>query len=242
MRNYFDADIKRIHSKRGHLILVVVIYVLMAIVAGFQSGNPDSYMSMADIIAGSLPIFLGIVIFFAVFQDDVKAGTVQVALGKGLSRKQVVWAKVLEGLALTIIYYLIAALILSLVPAVLPISLTSANVLDIWTTTLQSIFDTILFFNIGMIIVVATFKTNLAEITYILFAFSIIPGALNFLLGICTSKFGMPNMLPLLYDNMTGAFFKAPLTHMGSGLGIIIYIVISLWLAIYFFKKKELEF
>ena len=147
--------------------------------------------SMADIIAGSLPIFLGIVIFFAVFQDDVKAGTVQVALGKGLSRKQVVWAKVLEGLALTIIYYLIAALILSLVPAVLPISLTSANVLDIWTTTLQSIFDTILFFNIGMIIVVATFKTNLAEITYILFAFSIIPGALNVILGIAYSKFGM---------------------------------------------------
>lgn len=242
MKNYFDADIKRIHSKRSYLIVLAVVYVLMAFIAGLQCGNPDSYLSMADIIAGSMPIFLGTIVFFAVFQDDAKTGTMQVAIGRGLTRKQVIWAKVLEGLVLTVVYYLVAALILSLVPLVLPISLTAANVFDIWSTTVQSILDTFLFFNIGMIIFVACFKVNFAEITYILFAFSIIPGALNVILGVCYSKFGMPNLLPLLYDNMTGAFIKEPLAHLGSGLGIIIYIVVSLWLTIRIFRKKELEF
>lgn len=242
MKNYFNADMHRIRRNHGHVVWLLVILIALAAIAAFRAGDEEKYMDFIATASGGMPIYLGIIIFFAVFADDTKAGTMQVAIGRGLTRAQVVWAKVMEGVYLTVIYYALAGVILAVIPMVMHLQMASADYLTIVTSILGSVFNTMLYFNIGMIFIVATLKSNYAEIIFILFVFDIIPGAINLLLGLCYTNLGWPNLLPYLYSSMVGSFLDNPMANLGNALGMIIYLAVSLFLTIRIFKKKELEF
>jgi ABC-2 type transport system permease protein len=242
MKNYFKADLKRIHRKGIHYVLLITFYVILSIVAYVKASSTSSYSSFSELATGALSMFLGILLFFEVFQDDTKTRTMQIAIGRGLTRAEVLFTKELEGLFLTIVYYSIAGVLLSIIPAVMHLSLQDAGVNSFWISVVSSELNTILYFNIGLIIVVATLKSNFAEIVFILFTFDIIPAGINLALGLCNAKLGMPDLLPYVYHNMTDTFVENPLQNWGSCLGIIFYLILSLWIAIRIFNKKELEF
>jgi len=242
MINYIKADLYRIRSKRGHNILLLLTYILLIVITIFKSNNETSYIELSSMLPTILMIFFGINVFFSVFSEDSKAGTMQIAIGKGLTRKTVIITKALEGLYLTTIYYVIAGLLITIVPLVMHLSLSSSMLSAVWICIIESILDTVLYFNSGMIILLATFKSNLAEITFILFALTIIPDVINIGLGLCTSNLGMPNLVPYVYSNIVSDFLANPIKNIFDVIGIVVYLVISIVLSIEIFKKKELEF
>lgn len=64
--------------------------------------NTVTYLIMARAFAGMLPMFFGLLVFIAVFSMDFKAKTMQVAIGTGLSRAEVVLAKTVEVFVITV--------------------------------------------------------------------------------------------------------------------------------------------
>ncbi len=242
MRNYIKADFKRIFAKRIHCILIVLIYLAIAALAVLKASNEETYMGTASMIAGTLPIYFGTIVFFAVFSDDAKARTMQVAIGRGLTRKKVIYAKIIEGLLLASFYYVLSGVLLNVIPAVMHVSISSAYAASIWTDILTSIFDTMFFFLIGLMIIAGTLKTNFAEIFFILCVVDVIPGVINFGLAFAETSLGMPSVLPYLYESCVNAMIKDPLANLGSILGVVIYLWLTTFLAVRFFQKKELEF
>ena len=242
MNNYFKADLKRIRANHGHGLCLAVIYLVIAVVAVFKCSDAAGYVGFAQMAASSLPAYLGIIVFFAVFSADTKTRTMQVAIGRGMTRVQVVLAKVLEGLYLTVVYFVLTGLILTVVPLVLQAGVTSADMIKLWSTVAESILSVMLFFNLGMILIIATLKSNLAEIFYVLCGFEIIPGAVLMGLGFLHVQMGLPDLTVYLYTSLLSSFVEQPLTNIISGLGVVVWLLATLFIAITIFRKKELEF
>ena len=242
MNNYLKADLARIRSKQSHIICLLVIYLILAAITFFKSSNEASWIEFADLAAGSLPVYLGTIVFFAVFSDDIKTRTMQVAIGRGLTRSKVIIAKILEGLILTVVYFALAGVLMQAVGMLAHVSLSSASTAKLWSAIIESIFQMMFYFNLGMILVAATLKSNLAEIFYILCAFDIIPGAVNILFAFCYEKLGWPNLLPYLYSGLISDFMGHPLEKLLSLVGALVYLIVTVWLTMQIFSKKELEF
>jgi ABC-type transport system involved in multi-copper enzyme maturation permease subunit len=244
MQRYVHADLKRIRRKKSHFIVLLCIYLVIALIAVFNcsTGNLKEFQSMADIIAGTLTIYFGIVVFFAVFSADTRTRTMQIAIGSGLSRSQVVWSKELEGLILAVVYDAIAALILCLVPVIFHAGLPASFFSAIAVSTIQSILETMVFYNISMIVIFATLHANYAEILYIMFSFEIITGIFTVLFGYLNTQFGFPDLSGILFSSLSASFFADPLNNLLNIVGIAVYLILPIYLSQLVFRKKELEF
>lgn len=242
MRNYFKADIHRIHHKTSYKIWLIIIYLFIILLGIFKCSDESSYADITSFITSFLPIILGIITFFGVFSDDSKAKTIQVAIGRGITRNKVIVTKVLESAFLITIYYAIVGLILTIIPQLLHTNISSVVMNQIWLDTIESILNTILYFNIGLMVLVMTMKSNLAEITYILFAFDIIPGMINIGLVTCNTKLNFPNLIPYVYQSMVGDLLKNGITSWPCIIGIALYLIIIMVLSTKLFNQKELEF
>jgi ABC-type transport system involved in multi-copper enzyme maturation permease subunit len=243
MGRYIRADLKRIHAKKSHVVCLLFIYLIIAAIVSYncmQGGQ--GYASAANMIAGTLAIYLGTLVFFAVFSADTHTKTMQIAIGSGLSRTQVVLAKVMEGLILTVLYDLIAGLILCLLPAVFHVSMSGAAVSAVITSVIGSILDSLLFFNLSMIVIFATLRANGGEILYILFAFQIITGLITGALGYLNVQFGFPDLTGLLFSSLSSSFFSNPAGNVFCLIGMAVYLIVPIYIAKAVFAKKELEF
>ena len=190
-------------------------------------------------VAGSLCILLGIIIFISVFAADMRTRTMQAAIGSGVSRREVIYAKDTEGMILILVYYGIAGLILTLAPMLFHLQIA---IDAIWMTTLKSMLETMVYFDISMILICATLRTNYAEILYILFAFQIVDGLLSLGLGYLALNFSFPDLTGFLFSSLAASFFKDPALNILSLAGIVLYLIIPVEIAQSVFKKKELEF
>jgi ABC-type transport system involved in multi-copper enzyme maturation permease subunit len=241
MNQYIHADMKRIHSYPLHWFWLIAVYAIIGGIAFYQGshGTAESYLETANMVAGSLCILLGIIIFISVFAADMRTRTMQAAIGSGVSRREVIYAKDTEGMILILVYYGIAGLILTLAPMLFHLQIA---IDAIWMTTLKSMLETMVYFDISMILICATLRTNYAEILYILFAFQIVDGLLSLGLGYLASNFSFPDLTGFLFSSLAASFFKDPALNILSLAGIVLYLIIPVEIAQSVFKKKELEF
>ena len=102
MKQYFLADYRRAMTCRPHLVeivLMAVAVILMAVWGRFTvdgNWNAVSYLSAISFPLSFMAMFLGLFDILAVFSEDFKAKTMQVAIGRGVSRTQVVLTKLLD--------------------------------------------------------------------------------------------------------------------------------------------------
>lgn len=122
MRNYIFADIRRIAWKQSFLA-VLGAYMGLFLLMMFLYFNPtftaEAYTAKTKTFLSFFPLFLGVLVFLAVYYDDFKSKSMQVAIGYGISRYRVVLAKFVE----SILLLLTAGLAMGLVIFVLPVLL-----------------------------------------------------------------------------------------------------------------------
>ena len=109
MRNLIRGDLRRILRKPGFYILIVL--ELFLILSGKKAGtaaeqieNAKMYMNVVGLLAISIPVFLG------VYADEMKSSTMISVIGRGLSRKKLILAKLIDAAILILAYYGIAFL------------------------------------------------------------------------------------------------------------------------------------
>lgn len=110
MRRLIRGDIRRILSKLSFYILPVLFYLLMYIDPSSYDRKYDFDISYASISMTYKYVFafiVGIPIFIGVYADELKAGAMQTCIGRGLSRKKILFSKFIDTVILTVAFYII---------------------------------------------------------------------------------------------------------------------------------------
>lgn len=106
MRNYLSADLFRLFR---YLPLWIALGIALAIYMGASfmiSGaafSPDRFAGVLGVYSVILPLIAGLGVVGFVFNHDIHAGALKVAIGRGVSRDRVVAVKLIELVVLTIL-------------------------------------------------------------------------------------------------------------------------------------------
>lgn len=254
MRNVILTDIRRAQSKKS-LIICMIIMIGITIIAtvGLRvlpmfSNNPaQSYISLLSSLSSFFgPLLIGIPIFSAIYTDDFKSRSMQVAIGRGVSRPKMMLARFLETLVLVVewhVIYTVVALICGLIAGA-----SGSQMLDcigpIWGVSIKMM----VFLSLSLLFVYGTQNPTTGLVFYIIFVANVLDIIFTFI-----------DMIPFLQDNniqlseyfpasacsnFLNAIVEGDGLHIFTwGLGVFVgYIVLPLIISIQIFKKKELEF
>ena len=250
MRNCIMADIRRVQKKRSFLICLAIeaaLLVLAGLLAyavplpismtGSEKGGTAPSMEIYIMIAFFFyPLFVGIPIFSAIYSDDFKSRSMQTAIGFGITRRKLIWARFFE------------VLILALETAVLFTAIVYA--VDLWTgisfgdatdMILKQVwikdFEIIGFLSISLIIVYGTQKPGSGMVLYILLLMGVFSALIT---HIKISEYVPSGVVSTMQKAIFG---DDPGKAVIAGLCFtVFYILLPVILSIRIFEKKELDF
>ena len=127
MKRLVLTDLRRAQKKKAFIICMSVVVLLMIAVLIFAivkpadsmavaeahetSGKATAFLNNISIAFGMISLIIGIPIFSTVFSDDFKSRTMQTAIGRGISRRRLILARLYEVIALIIESHMIFTVI-----------------------------------------------------------------------------------------------------------------------------------
>lgn len=249
MRNYWKADAFRIVRSRSFWLMSlcsVVIYaagVFMISGASYDVGDHSMIVVMAQMFASVLG---GVAIYNAVYNQDIKAGAMHVAIGRGTSRVRIVVAKCLETIVLSILAGIALYIIFRFLPFAFAIPGSSALNSVYLTASLQCALLVIMYSALSSMVSFARQESVTATVVFVLIA----TGLVDQLVGLLLSARVVVNIVGDLSGYLPMALANSLGTQLAGGESVSLaavvvyigYIAISLAVSSLIFKKKELEF
>ncbi len=116
MRRLIQADLKRVLKKKSVVIIFIIVLFNMAARIMYQADTEQNFFAPVNLNLSSFTILhlaLGVVMFNSIYADDFKAMSFATVIGRGISRRKVVIAKLLDIAIITFIIYGIMALALT---------------------------------------------------------------------------------------------------------------------------------
>lgn len=238
MINWIKADIYRLLHKKN-LYIMMIIGLLLYFAAVCLVDDLEYFTQIATFIFSVNTFLIGIPIFLNVYSDSFKAKVMQITIGLGVPRWQVVLAKISIASIFCLIINLFFALVFIITTAIIyPAGL---DVVAILMTALIDAFKIIVYLALSMIIVYLSQKPIHGMIIYIMAISNIFYGLLNLVLNIPYVVDIIGNRSDLL---LTNAFSLVEFNY-GDLFGwsiILVYLVVALGLSITLFKNVELDF
>ena len=245
MNQYIKADFLRISHKKTHILSVIILALILPVVLSFCMVHYIKFSGEETLmlISSFSQIFIGVSIFSAVFADDFRSKTLQVAIGRGLSRGQVILAKEWELLLLTLLYSVILVMGVAVTAGVLgsPIPVTT----NLAGNYFSNVLSCMGFYNLAMIPVYITQKSNLGEIAYVFLSVGIINSILTALLTFDVLPKFVTSLSKYLFTNCVSDFkhgLEAGHMLIQPLAGCLIWIIGALIITQIIFRKKELDF
>ena len=248
MKNSIFADIRRVRKKKSFILMLIIQCVL--IICGFviyrlvsPDGNlSEQYKMMTGAMMGMANLLLGLPIFLAVFSDDFRSHAMQTAIGYGLSRNKLIYARFFETLALLIEVTLVMDIVA--IGTGLIYGVPFDTVWYVISNNWIDLLPTLGYLSICMIPAYGMQSATFAMVLYILFIVDI-PGAM--LNAVTAFVPGMRNthLDWIIPEHLIMEVGKSGNYSWGWIVWILIplvYIVLPVWLATLVFRKKELEF
>lgn len=247
MFNYLIADLRRIALRIPHALALIGIYAILVImlIFGFNSEgwNSVSLVTMTIQYINFLTILLGLVELNAVFSDDFKTKTIQVAIGIGISRWRVILTKFLE-LAILVFVDIVVVLFIAIVcGGFMNAFPTYSQIVEIWSQLFSVWLGILGYMSLTMIIIFLMQGTGIATILYL----ALSSGIFNMVIGLLSSfeifeslhlqKYTLTSLLGMFGSQLTLGSF-----NFSMFIGIIFYIAIGYGMAVAIFRKRELDF
>ena len=254
MRNVILTDIRRAQSKKS-LIVCTIIMTAISILASigvrsltfFFDSPAEAYETIIPGLSSFFsPLLIGIPIFSAIYTDDFKSRSMQIAIGRGVSRTKMMLARFLETLILVVEWHIIFSII-ALICGLIDGGSTSqmlSCIGSIWETSIKMI----VYLSLSLLFVYGTLNPTAGLVFYIIFVVNVLDTIFAFIdmipflseHGIEISKFFPANAC----SNLTVAISQGNGLHIFTwGLGVVLgYIILPLVISIIIFNKKELEF
>ena len=247
MLNYIRADLYRIRLSIPRAI--VLILTLLCVIAGliWQENsvvwNSVNFVATTSTILMIVALILGFFEIVFVYTKDFKAKTMQTAIGRGLSRSQVVLTKFLECdllILADLIFIFVACLIFS---AVTGITLLSEQINTLFLCVAGQWLSTAICIHITSIFLFYLQNAGAFSILYLLVILD--PPAVILSLTRNIPLLASLHLESITYTNVVNTFIsQLTLRHCNIPMlfGTIFYLVLSYFIACILFKKRELEF
>lgn len=244
MSRYIAADMSRILRKISHWVMVAIVLYFVA--DSSTVSTMETGFDMASMLQSMFKYMCVPCGFFAilyVFLEDFKGKTAQIAIGVGISRVQVVFAKWIETVILSAIDTFIWLFGAILASTFTNGAFTMNTIPKILLTGLMSVIATSVYIAFVMIIMIPTRGTTFALLVFIFMSTGLIAKGMGYLvLFKPIQKLHIISVLPTNLISVCrsrmilGSF--APL----HWLGLIIEIALFLGITILIYRKQELEF
>lgn len=249
MNNYIGADLRRIFRKQSFLWAFGAFAGCFAILV-FIYFNPnftaEMYVSKMTSFMSFFPLVVGLLTFLSVYADDFKCRSMQVAIGYGMPRGRILFAKLLESAVLLLATSALMAIFLAAAPLLLGLAPTSQQMASIILTACAEFLRAL---GYGAISAVAVFLTQNATggtILYVLLSSKTVYIIATMLLGQDFLRDTVGDLTKYLYTAMLYTC-KADLVRGGQPyicliFALLLYVVLPTVISIVGFHKKELEF
>ena len=250
MLNYIRADVKRILRSSSHLFLMILVFAVYFSVLYFPNRNmqvtPVSLVVSACGVLEWVMLFIGLFEMIAIFSEDFKVKTMQIAIGLGVTRTQVVLCKLFEVLALLVLDCLMVIAITMLSGAALGFTIPLKVLMDVVRVLLvHGLLGCAVFTSLTMIVLFVTHSMILSIFTYCFVGIDIVGILLSLL-----PMFGFEWIENLNLNRLTLSYLAGIVNtrlalgtvDIGGLVGLLIYMGIGLFATCKLFQKRELEF
>ena len=243
MRNLIRADISRVLKRP--LVYVALITSLLAYLFSFEMTIANEFVNSASYLSGikkamdnsGLIFIITIAVFIAVFSNELKAKSMQVVIGHGLTRGKLIAAKFLDGIIIVCLYFIVftAVGLLALYSSGNAASDQAQMVLRYTWMCAYRIGGYVIF---SAAIMFLTSSTSLGVIAAV--AFSLLVDSIMSLIDELTEV----RFFDYTFDGLINEALLRVDAHL-FGWQVIpafLYIAFALALTIFFFNRKEFEF
>lgn len=245
MINYIKADLLRIFKRiPRYIVLVAGLGVLTAIMLSLA--KEKSVYEIVDIATKAMPYIcalFGIIEFSFVYTDDIKAKTMQIAIGRGIGRGQVILAKWIEHTLMCLLDCILVVAVIIICSNIRGAMFSGEPAADVFILMLFGMVKVIGAAGITMIVVFATLNPVLSVIVYICSVFGILGLIFSLIVTIGPlenaglEKFVFTNLIETAKTRMI-----VGTVSVGHLLGILAYLAVFYIIALTVFEKQELEF
>lgn len=246
MKNYLNADFHRILTKRFRIILMSILTIANILYIIQHIASDKNVLLLNTEIGGLDLIYLLIVVITNMlisFRDDLRAKSMQAALGNGVKRHQIVFVKWIN-LAIITCLDLAFLTFVQFLPLIITHKVAgSFTVGTVIFKELVSAFTILITLPLAMIIIFQTQKALLG----ILFYVYLITGCTSSIITMALSnnlvqRFQLWNIGAV--DQISTFLSKLWLGQFDirNFLMVAFYVAIGFGGTIYFFRKKELDF
>lgn len=252
MVNYILADYKRVVSRIPRLVFLVIYQAIFVGYVLFKwSKAAGNYNSVALLdhcsffFAFGFSNILCLVDFIQSFSFDFSAKTIQVALGIGITRLQVILSKVIQTVLVMFTDFLITFGVFGILCAVTGTSMAGHQIMHVIYNGMGSILLAILSATLVLPLVFRTHNMVMTMVGYYALILGTITSLLRwisrlgpvFLARLQLDQFSHDSCADTVLTNaLTGNFQLMP------WIGVIVWFAIGIYLTWLLFRKMELDF
>ena len=250
MLNYIRADIKRILANKSHTFSMLLLFAIFFSVLFLP--NRTAQVTSVSLVASACElldwmfVFIGLFEMIAVFSEDFKVKTMQVAIGLGVTRTKVIFCKLLEVLYLIVLDCIVLTLIVLGITVSLGTGMPGVVFKDLMVSLLvKGLIGVTISTSLTMVVLFFTQSTVLSIFVYVIVGLDVI----GLLLSLGTmfgftwietfklNRVSISYMTNLLYSRLALGQFSVQ-----AFLGVCAYIAVGLVGTCKLFGKKELDF
>lgn len=247
MIKYIRADLYRLWRRIPRLVMLAL--VLLAVGDIYKPGDNagSTILDLIDMFESTLkyvPVYFGVIELMYIFGDDFAGKTAQIAIGTGVTRREVViskWLEVIINTAIDASVMTVMVLIECLIKThTMPISLVGAVLVHL----LVCIMATAAFMSLVLPIMFAMQNITVAFLIYVLLASGLVNKLVDFLSNQIKfirvyhlGSYTLYNCLNVFRSRLILGSF-----NITSLIGVTIYVAAALMATILIYNKKELEF
>ncbi len=244
MINFLRADVKRLMRRMPLVVSMLILYMIHVGVITYSFMKKSSAASFVGTATTSIEIMVILMVmveFGAIFSDFIRANVMQVAIGRGISRRQVVLFKYLEMAIVMCFNLLILTLLTLILNPVLGARLDILQIKEILILFFTTWLKTVGLLSFAMIPIFGFFSPTIGLILYL----ALVLNLDNALLSLVKQIKGL-EMLTLenyTFDSLGSAFAShlyLGIFSVSKFIAMIIYIALAIFVSIRIFKKKEL--
>ena len=249
MNNYIGADLRRIFRKQSFLRAFGAFagcFAILVFIYFDPNFTAEMYVSKMTSFMSFFPLVVGLLTFLSVYADDFKCRSMQIAIGCGMPRGRIIFAKLLESAVLLLATAAVMAVLLVIAPLLLGLTPTSQQMASL---VLTAGAEPLRALGYGAISAVAVFLTQNATggtILYVLLSSKTVYIIATMLLGQDFLRNTVGDLTKYLYTAMLYTC-KANLVQGGQpficmSFALLIYVMLPTVISVVGFRKKELEF
>ena len=252
MMNYVLADYKRVITRIPRIIFLFIYEaIFMIFVLNKWSKAAGNYNSIAllDNSSTFFAFWFTYVVcmadFIQSFSFDFSAKTIQVALGIGITRLQVILCKLIQCALVMLTDFLITFGVFSILCAITGTSMAAHQLTFIIYNGLGSILLVIVSVSLLLPLVFRTQNMVMSMVSYIVLAVGLFSSALRWISRLGPAFLARLQLDQLTHDSCANTVLTNALTgnfQLMPWIGVIVWFVLGVYLTWLAFRKMELDF